>query len=65
LRLTDGFPVALFQDRTGLPISAAGKALDVAEARGLIVRDHLRIAPSELGRRFLNDLLEIFLPEKR
>lgn len=65
LRLTDGFPVALFQERTGLSISTAAKALNAAESRGLIVRDHLRIAPSELGRRFLNDLLEIFLPEKR
>ncbi|MFM9968714.1 MAG: radical SAM family heme chaperone HemW [Burkholderiales bacterium] len=65
LRLSDGFPVTLFQERTGLPISAASKPLDVAEARGLILRDHLRIAPTELGRRFLNDLLELFLPEKR
>ena len=65
LRLTAGFPVALFQERTGLPISAAAKALNAAESRGLIVRDHLRIAPSELGQRFLNDLLEMFLPETR
>lgn len=65
LRLTDGFPVALFQERTGLPISAASKPLDAAEARCLIVRDHQKIFPSELGRRFLNDLLEMFLPQKR
>jgi oxygen-independent coproporphyrinogen-3 oxidase len=66
LRLTEGFPVAMFKDRTGLPVTAAGKALDEAESRGLILRDHERIRPTELGRRFLNDLLQIFLTgEKR
>lgn len=65
LRLTGGFPVALFQERTGLPLGAAARSLDAAEARGLIERDHRTIRPSALGRRFLNDLLEIFLPEKR
>jgi oxygen-independent coproporphyrinogen-3 oxidase len=28
------------------------------------VRDHLRVTPTPVGRRFLNDLLQIFLPEK-
>ena len=62
LRLTDGFPVALFSGHTGLPITAAEKPLADAESRGLIVRDHQRIRPTELGRRFLNDLLQMFLP---
>jgi len=62
LRLTEGFPVGLFAERTGVQIALAEKALARAEARGLIVRDHQRIAPSALGQRFLNDLLQIFLP---
>ncbi len=62
LRLTDGFDTALFTERTGLPITAAQTALDEAERRGLIVRDHVRIAPTQTGRRFLNDLLGLFLP---
>jgi coproporphyrinogen III oxidase-like Fe-S oxidoreductase len=37
------------------------KELDEAERRGLIERDHQRIAPTPLGRRFLNDLLALFL----
>ncbi len=61
LRLTDGFEVNLFSERTGLPITAVHGALERAEARGLITRDHARIAPTERGRLFLNDLLEIFL----
>jgi len=27
------------------------------------VRDHARIAPTQLGQRFLNDLLQLFLPD--
>jgi oxygen-independent coproporphyrinogen-3 oxidase len=62
LRLADGFAVDSFAERTGLQITAAEKPLREAEARGLIMRDHQRIRPTALGRRFLNDLLEIFLP---
>ena len=62
LRLTEGFPASLLAERTGAQIALAEKALAVAEARGLIVRSHELIAPSALGRRFLNDLLQLFLP---
>ena len=64
LRLSDGFPSELLAERTGLQIALAEKPLREAEARGLIVRDHERIAPSPLGQRFLNDLLQLFLPAK-
>jgi coproporphyrinogen III oxidase-like Fe-S oxidoreductase len=63
LRLTDGIPVATFTARTGLPVSAVQAQLAVAEAKGLIERDHQRIRPTALGQRFLNDLLQLFLPE--
>jgi len=62
LRLTEGFAVEMFAERTGLSITAAASALNEAEQRGLIERDHARIRPTVLGRRFLNDLLELFLP---
>ena len=61
LRLTDGFPPYLFAERTGLAITAIDKMLSQAEARGLLYRDHMVIKPTELGRRFLNDLQQIFL----
>jgi oxygen-independent coproporphyrinogen-3 oxidase len=61
LRLNDGFPVRMFEERAGLPLTAVLSGLDEAERRGLIERDHERIAPTALGRRFLNDLLQIFL----
>jgi oxygen-independent coproporphyrinogen-3 oxidase len=61
LRLNDGFAAALYEERTGLPLTTVLKGLEEAERRGLIARDHARIAPTALGRRFLNDLLQIFL----
>jgi oxygen-independent coproporphyrinogen-3 oxidase len=63
LRLSDGFAIEDFVARTGLPLAAAESALGEAETRGLIRRDAARIAPTELGQRFLNDLLGLFLPE--
>lgn len=61
LRLTEGFPMRLFPQRTGLPLAVIQTELDRAEARGLlrVGPDHIRT--TERGRRFLNDLLQLFL----
>jgi oxygen-independent coproporphyrinogen-3 oxidase len=64
LRLHEGFPVALFAERTGLPIAIVRSELEEAERKGLIERDHERIRPTDLGTRFLNDLLALFLPDE-
>ncbi|MGB8339183.1 MAG: radical SAM family heme chaperone HemW [Burkholderiales bacterium] len=64
LRLREGFAVPLFRERTSLPLSMVEKELREAEAQGLIERDYLNIKPTEKGRLFLNDLLQIFLREK-
>jgi len=61
LRLNEGFGSVLFQERTSLPLLSLSRELDEAEQRGLLFRDHQRLAPTRLGQRFLNDLLEIFL----
>jgi len=55
----------MFQERTGLPLLGMRRELEEAERRGLLKRDHRRIAPTQLGQRFLNDLLEIFLAKSR
>jgi len=62
LRLNDGFELSLFADRTGLDLTHVLPVLDQAEARGLLLRDHRSVRPTPLGRRFLNDLLALFLP---
>jgi oxygen-independent coproporphyrinogen-3 oxidase len=64
LRLNQGFETALFQERTSLSPLAIRRELEQAERRGLLVREGTHIAPTRLGQRFLNDLLEIFLREK-
>ena len=63
LRLGGGFDSALFSERTGLSLNRVMQALEVAESRALITRDHQRIMPTALGRRFLNELLQLFLPD--
>lgn len=66
LRLNEGFPVSLFSERTGLPLASIDATVRDAMQRGLLERvtsigtEVLR--PTELGRRFLNDLMERFLP---
>ncbi len=65
LRLTEGFDPNLFGERTGMSITAISKALDAAEAKGLLTRDFKLIKPTELGQRFLNDLQEMFLGETK
>jgi putative oxygen-independent coproporphyrinogen III oxidase len=61
LRLPYGFSPTLFQERTGLPITAIARQLQVAEEKGLLERDLKVIRPSVRGQRFLNELLELFL----
>ncbi len=65
LRLNNGFPLLLFEERAGVPLTSVLKELDLAESKGLITRDHQRVEPTALGRRFLNDLLQIFLREEK
>ncbi|KAF1006778.1 MAG: radical SAM family heme chaperone HemW [Burkholderia sp.] len=61
LRLAEGFPLASYAERTGLPLSTIEPALVEAERRGLIASDYKRVVPTPLGQRFLNDLQELFL----
>jgi len=61
LRLNQGVPAALFEQRTGLPLVVCNTALEKARAQGLLLPDATRLQPSVQGQRFLNDLLELFL----
>lgn len=64
LRLNNGVAVDLFQQRTGLPIAAINKTIKTAVSKGLLHPVDSVIQPTSLGRRFLNDLLALFLVEK-
>ncbi len=61
LRLNGGVAPNLFSERTGMSLNAIAHSLDLAEAKGLLYRDHQIIKPSALGQRFLNDLQQLFL----
>jgi putative oxygen-independent coproporphyrinogen III oxidase len=61
LRLNEGFTVGDFRRRTGLEMASVERTLVEGEARGLLVRRADGWHPSELGRRFLNDLQVSFL----
>lgn len=61
LRLTEGFPLSLYQDRTGLDGSTLLNDIKRHIDRGLLVQTGSHIAPTELGLRFLNDLLAEFV----
>ncbi len=63
LRLTDGFLLQDFSDRTGLSITAIQKGLVQAESKGLIERDFVKVKPSARGMDFLSDLQSLFLAE--
>jgi oxygen-independent coproporphyrinogen-3 oxidase len=63
LRLPDGFLLADFTERTGLPVTVLQSALTRAEEKGLITRDLQRVVPTTRGFDFLSDLQALFLHE--
>jgi coproporphyrinogen III oxidase-like Fe-S oxidoreductase len=65
LRLKGGFSRSQYETRTGLPLDGLRDRLSDAKRRGLLVdQEDGRWACSDLGYRFLNDLLQLFLPEE-
>lgn len=61
LRLNDGFPLSMFELRTGLDRAVIAQPLAMALERELITVEGDLVCPTELGRRFTNDLMELFL----
>jgi len=62
LRLEHGYPRALFAARTGLDEAQIAAPLAEAQRRGWLVSDPDRVQPTDLGKRFLNDVIGLFLP---
>ncbi len=63
LRLKQGFETGLFTQHTGLVINQISTALQQAEEKGWIEWDTRHIRPTETGQQYLNDLLQLFLPD--
>ena len=62
LRLEDGFSPATFAGHTGLPETALLAACEHAAADGLLDIHDSRIRCTGRGRRYLNDVLQHFMP---
>ena len=63
LRLTDGFDIETFRERSGVSWHEVAPKINAAQARGLIEATGNGWRASAFGLRFLNDLLLEFLPE--
>jgi len=61
LRLNEGFKREVYLERTGLPLQSVEEKLSQAKDRGLLAERPDGWEPTELGRRFLNDLQASFL----
>jgi len=63
LRLVEGFALGEFEARTGLPRTAIAPQLEQAVDRGWLDIQGGRVVPTDLGRRFTNDVIALFLED--
>jgi putative oxygen-independent coproporphyrinogen III oxidase len=63
LRLTQGVPVQLFQERTGIPLTKIADVLTSAQQKKLLHLSTHRLSATPLGLRFLNELNALFLTD--
>ncbi|MGH8122871.1 MAG: radical SAM family heme chaperone HemW, partial [Rudaea sp.] len=64
LRLNRSVALSDFETTTGLRAEAIDRQLAQAQARGWLDLDAGRLRATELGRRFLNDVIASFLPDR-
>ncbi|MEM1402074.1 MAG: radical SAM family heme chaperone HemW [Pseudomonadota bacterium] len=60
LRLTDGFSLDIFEERTGVSATALEVPFEDLEGRGLLSRDSELVRTTELGSRYLDDVINAF-----
>ncbi|MFL6591915.1 MAG: radical SAM family heme chaperone HemW [Luteimonas sp.] len=63
LRLVHGFNLGEFEARTGLSRAAIADELSIAVQHGWLEVGDERVVPTELGRRFTNDVISLFLAD--
>jgi oxygen-independent coproporphyrinogen-3 oxidase len=62
LRLNAGFTRECYEARTGLSVKSFAAPMEASRQRGLVHVSATEYKPTDLGRRFLNDLQSAFLP---
>ena len=63
LRLSDGFKLELFEQRTGLPLSTIEKQLSKHQQQNLISIEAGELLLKKRGKSMLNELLQDYLPD--
>ena len=63
MRLIDGVDARSFSRRTGLPLRTLSAACTAAVQQGLLQTSARRLRPTAKGLCYLNNLLELFMPE--
>ena len=63
LRLNEGFSLATFSARTGLPVESLQPQLNQLLDRELLQEFGGKISTTELGRRFLDTIVAEFFPD--
>lgn len=64
LRLIQGIPKKYFEQRTGLPLHTLNRPLQQAISEGFLRDNTASWRPTTRGQRFLNDCLQLFLPDE-
>ena len=65
LRLQEGFSIPLFERHTGMPLTQWQGAINEAMDKGLLEQHELNFKATDTGFNFLNDLLELFMPQSK
>lgn len=63
LRLSQGVPMSLWTERTGLAPSVLQQPISSLQAQGLLADDPQCLVATALGQRYLNRVISAFLPE--
>ncbi|CAM4459248.1 MAG: Heme chaperone HemW [Legionellaceae bacterium] len=61
LRLFEPISFQLFEENCGMPRYVLIEKLQKAQQKGLLIIDNEKFSTTELGKRFLNDLLTLFI----
>ncbi|MBL4622380.1 MAG: oxygen-independent coproporphyrinogen III oxidase-like protein [Immundisolibacteraceae bacterium] len=63
MRLQQGVPLSLFGKQTGLPLTTLLPGIERGRELGLIEVDNQQLMPTQQGHQYLNNLIELFLPD--
>ena len=63
MRLQQGVPLTLFGKQTGLPLTTLLPGIERGTELGLIEVDNQQLRPTRRGHQYLNNLIELFLPD--